>query len=85
MNETYMERMQWILKEGLVIAVIIVFWHAVAVLLSQGVGNIAGPQTNNMLTLVANQLATAAVYVGILSAVLYVLVRAGIYLIDYWE
>lgn len=83
MNKTYMERFKWVLKEGLMVALILIVWNAVAILLSQGIGNIGISGPGNLFTILGSQLANAAAQAGLISAVLYLLVRAGTYLIDY--
>lgn len=83
MNKSYTERFNWMLKEGGMIAAILLFWHAAAVLFSRGLGNIGMRSSTNIFTILGEQLANAAIQIGIASVVLYVLVRAGTYLIDY--
>jgi hypothetical protein len=85
MYDIYIERFRWVLKEGLMIAAILVFWRAVALLIGQGIGSTGTFQSSQILRMAANQLANAAVQVGLASAILYVLVRVGTKLIDYYR
>lgn len=77
------DRFQWLIKESFVIAAILLFWNAIAIVASVGIGNIGVHGPGNMFTGLGNTIANAAVQVGLIAAVMYMLVRAGVYLIDY--
>lgn len=82
MNDN-VSRLKWTLREGLIIGAIFLFWQAVSLLGSQGIANIGMQSADNAFTVVGATVASVASQVGFFSVVLYVLVRAGMVLVDY--
>lgn len=82
-DDSMTERLRWAFREALAIALILLVWRGIAIIGSMGIGNIG--MGNNVFTVLGSHIATLATQAGIASVVLYILVRAGTYIVNYYE